>query len=367
MVICFNASPDAKRALDALLSTGQFEGISDAVSTALINYQIIQTAVGSSGQMILEPQTSQGIQPMPKAAITPSLASGLAVTKPTARIPELFALRETDASQIHLLGVPEVSPATNLPPAEWLFGQLNKLLPAKATCRALLNLLRDNPEGISINDAVAQISLAACNLGDYLASLDLARELRREDALAAAFPSTRVSDNDSRVRFGNQFVGMMKQGELTGLPAALRLIACTDAKECRISLTKVGADFALLRNPLLDGDPAAAKFTQEEISLLIGHAIRHVPEETSAYAAIVAAIESGADNPDKMDAYLRKRFKLPNERDIKQTFLTTQRTGALSRMSDLGMIGREKTGLRVKYVLTKVAQTFQKDLNNQQS
>jgi hypothetical protein len=65
-----------------------------------------------------------------------------------------------------------------------------------------------------------------------------------------------------------------------------------------------------------------------------------------------------------VDDFLCKRFDLqvmakaekPNE--ITETFLTTQRTGAISRMVDLGLVAREKTGLRVTYVLTAQAKNF---------
>jgi hypothetical protein len=198
-------------------------------------------------------------------------------------------------------------------------------------------------------------------LGDYLKALDDRAQARREDAFSAAFPSSTIEGGgESRLRFGNQFVASMRRDQLSGFPAALKLAAIDTAKDPRLSLTKAGADFALLQNPILDTawTPATRRLTLEEIEFLLAHIIRSVPEETSAYFAILDAIQSGANNPDAVDKYLRQRFDLPTEQAITKTFLTTQRTGAISRLADLGLIAREKEGLRVTYLLTEVGRSF---------
>ena len=278
-------------------------------------------------------------------------------------IPEAFALKAKTSDGIKVFPVPPVSEAeaVNLPPARWLFGQFNKFLPVKATCRALLNLLLENPAGIPVTEATNKISYAACGLGDYLKALDDRAQARREDAFSAAFPSSTIEGGgESRLRFGNQFVASMRRDQLSGFPAALKLAAIDTAKDPRLSLTKAGADFALLQNPILDTawTPATRRLTLEEIEFLLAHIIRSVPEETSAYFAILDAIQSGANNPDAVDKYLRQRFDLPTEQAITKTFLTTQRTGAISRLADLGLIAREKEGLRVTYLLTEVGRSF---------
>src|SRR5437879_3775323 len=53
MVICFDSTAEAKKALDALVETGQFKDISEAISMALLNYHIIHRAVAKSGQILL--------------------------------------------------------------------------------------------------------------------------------------------------------------------------------------------------------------------------------------------------------------------------------------------------------------------------
>ena len=371
MLICFDARPEAKKALDGILATGQFRDISEAVSMALVNYQLLQQTVPQGGHIF--PVVAPGLDAdLPETVrVTANRSTAQATSsRPTTTagvavlgIPEAFALKAETSDGINLLPMPSVSEpgALNLPPARWLFGQFNKFLPVKATCRALLNLLLENPAGIPMTEATNKISHAACGLGDYLNTLDDRLQARREDAFAAAFPSSTIEGGgESRLRFGNQFVASMRRDQLSSFPAALKLVATDTAKEPRLSLTKAGADFALLQSPILDapGTPTTRKLTLEEIEFLLTHILSSVPEEVSAYAAILGAIESGANTPDAVDKCLRQRFNLPTEQAITKTFLTTQRTGAISRMIDLGLIARQKDGLRVTYLFTAPGKDF---------
>ena len=134
-----------------------------------------------------------------------------------------------------------------------------------------------------------------------------------------------------------------------------------------MNLTKPGAGFAKLQNPILDGEAAAAdcKFSNAEIEFVLTHIGSAIPEESSAYVSIIDAITGGANTPDEVDNYLCQRFHLDvtdraeGDNQITQTFLTTQRTGAISRMADLGLVSR-KSGLHVAYLVTNRGRDFRK-------
>jgi hypothetical protein len=377
MLICFNATVEAKNALDTILATRQFCDISEAVSMALVNYQLLQQTVPQGGHIFPAAVPTPGTDsPATDRAPANRLTGQATFSRPTIiartvvlEIPEVFALKAKTADGMSLLATPSVSDtgAAILPPARWLFGQFNKFLPVKASCRALFNLLLENPAGIPVAEAANKISHAACGLGDYLKALDDRLQARREDAFAAAFPSSTIEGGgESRLRFGNQFVANMRQNQLGGFPAALKFVAIETAKEPRLSVTKAGADFALLQNPILDapGTPVTRKLTVEETEFLLAHIIRSVPEEISAYASILDAIQSGANTPDAVDKSLRQRFNLPTEQAITKTFLTTQRTGAISRLVDLGLVAREKEGLRVTYIIAQPGKDFRAQIKS---
>ncbi|MBI4382989.1 MAG: hypothetical protein HY579_03010 [Nitrospinae bacterium] len=371
MVICFDATHEAKRALDALIETGQFKDISEAVSMALVNYEVIQRAVKECRQMsnheiaTIGYVTQRSVQNGQNEGTHPGhqVTSSPQVTR---HIPMLFQLKETRPHDELLL--PDFSDSLenykNIGPKDWFFGQWNRFLPAKATCRALLNITYENQRGISINEVAGKISYAACELGDYLQMFDARRSSRREESLAAAFPSTGSRGAKSRLRYGNQFVGTMKQGKLMGLPSALQLAGLDSAKDPNLLLTQAGLQFATFSNPILDGTTRSGyeKLSKDEIQFLIQHIQRSVPKEVSAYIAIIDAIEGGASTPEKMDSFLRARFGLQDERSMTATFLTTQRTGAISRMADLGLVGRKKDGLRVTYHVSQPGKYFRRQI-----
>lgn len=379
MVICFDATSEAKRALDALLATGQFQDTSEAVSMALVNYEVLQRSV-SRGASTVQPQSTSSRAEKSRPVAHSGFTSASA--KPTSlgpQVPELLFLNSSNADGIKLasLSHPDADSPTDLPPAKWLFGQYNKFLPAKVSCRGLLNLLRQKTGGVAFADAAEAISEAAWLLGDYLYMLDQGSRRPREESFAAAFPVSAGNGAASRARFTNQFVGDLRQPKpaegqpketkFNGLPSALKFFECFDGKSPTLALTSAGAEFALLQNPILDGDQETPdrKFSNAEIEFLLAHIRRYVPEEASAYVSIIDAVGTGADTPNQVDEFLCKRFRLRvvpkavKDDEITQTFLTTQRTGAISRMADLGLLGREKTGLHVRYHVTQSGQKLQ--------
>ncbi len=376
MVICFDADTEAKRSLDALMSSGRYKDFSEAISVALASYEAIQRSMArgpSNGDVSMELGEKSGTSTVVEGSVRARNISALGP-----RIPDLLFLNTTATSGIKLANVPPSKSAPkDFSPAEWLFGQHNKFLPVKASSRALLNLLRQNPGGVVLSEAVEEISQAAWEFGDYLYMLDERAKRLREDSFAAAFPVSAGNGAVSRIRFGNQFVGDLRQpkqleGQRTetqfnGLPSDLEFFSCSDGRSPLVTLTTAGAEFAVLANPILDksgNEMPQHKFSEEEVSFLLGHIKIHVPEEVVAYLSIIEAILAGANNPEGMDRFLCDRFNLrlatkaekPNE--IKQTFLTTQRTGAISRMVDLGLVTRQKEGLRVLYSVTDLAKEF---------
>jgi hypothetical protein len=361
MIICFECAKEGKTALDSLVQSGKFRDAGEVITMALVNYEVLHRAMAdgrglvTSGSLIVQDAESTS---HPVETRVPA-GSALAAAAPL-RVPAIFSLKITTLEGLDLPPVENATAPDSLSPKGWLWGQYNRFLPAKATCRALLNLNREHPTGLPVDQAANKISYEACVLGDVLASSDQLYRRSRELALGAAFPTTGINGGESRSRFQTQFVAALKQNKLTGLPAELRLVTTDTSKEAHLRLTAAGAAFAVLPNPILDGEPATGgrKWTDTETRFLLDHIKRAVPVEASAYAAIIEGIEAGENTPDKLDAYLRRRFGLQGANEIKPTFLSTQRTGVVSRMADLDLLYREKSGLRVTYSLTHIGQHF---------
>lgn len=56
-------------------------------------------------------------------------------------------------------------------------------------------------------------------------------------------------------------------------------------------------------------------------------------------------------------------MRLPKADDITNTFLSTQSTGAISRMVELGQVQGEKSGLGVAYLTTQPEQDFRSQID----
>jgi len=163
-------------------------------------------------------------------------------------VPELFLL--AGLSDLH----PQVAslPADvwvegqEIPLDRWLFGQYNKLLPAKASCRALAHLLKSAPSGVPLSQATSRISDAAISLGEFLENHDQQQKVDRDDALAIAFPTPGEAADKGRQRYANQFVASVNSnGQLSGLPFDLKLINYVRQRDPKLQLTEVGWEFTL--------------------------------------------------------------------------------------------------------------------------
>jgi hypothetical protein len=145
----------------------------------------------------------------------------------------------------------------------------------------------------------------------------------------------------------------------SGLLVDLKLINYVSGKEPRLLLTESGWDFAVMENPVLDRSAhGLPKFSQEEITFLLNHIRLRVPIEDSAYRTVIRALCEGANNPEKLDRFLEPLLSTRHEKSFTGAFLATQRSGAISRMADLGLVRKQRDGIKVTYVPTEAAMQY---------
>jgi hypothetical protein len=364
MVICIEVEQRTKSELDQLLKVGGYKDYSQVVAIAISNQVLLQRQVAATGNSLVvaggdaSPQDKGNFQPRLDEASAKQDTSEATATS----IPAIFLLPTQKLTNCEAAPLPNdvFVPGHDVPVDRWIFGQHNKILPVKASCRALAALCRD-ARGIPLK-AAADIAAQAAKLGDYLRQTDTSHLVSRDEALSLAFPSTGSEAGDkARLRFANQFVASAnKQGQLSGLPVDLKLVNYISAKESRLSLTAAGWQFAAMPNPILDrsaGD-AVAKFSDAEIDFLVSHIRDNVPVEDSAYRAVIRALNKGANTPETLDDYLTQFVPNRTDKPFTRAFLTTQRSGVISRMSDLGMLTRRREGIKVTYVTTERAMEY---------
>lgn len=382
MIICFQCSPETKEALDKLVSSGHYKDYGDAISMAINNLAVLQNQISKEGILFIEEEKPKASVGKPRIVEEKHSIKKDIKTEDKNReinyevkkaqeefrmdIPEVFRILvdEHEPKEFAKLPADNWIRGQVIPLDRWFFGQYNTLLPAKASCRALASLLIDNPSGVELPEAAESIANNAALLRDYLTKLDEKWDTKREDAISTAFPKTGPNLDKSKLRYANQFVGSInKQGQITGLLASMKLINLTMEKNNLIRLTEPGWEFSRLRNPVLDEGQLkeVKKFSELEIQFLLRHISKTVPKEDYAYMIILALIDEGINNPSRIDTALKMRIPLSAGRKLSQSFLSAQRSGTISRMTDLCLIERERDGINMSYKITSSGKDYLND------
>ncbi|MCK4314439.1 MAG: hypothetical protein KAX24_01580 [Anaerolineae bacterium] len=367
MIICFNCSTETKRALDSLLKSGQYRDYNEAISLAIKNLAVLQEEVLKRGGLVIGADTEANAHAFEgttshstQGAMKPQEHN---LTIEPLTVPAIFHLDGLADYPLPFVELPDDIWAIGqeIPLGRWIFGQYNRLLPAKASCRALARLLLSQPKGILLEEAAQRIAQEAAVLGDFLAYHDKQNDIARDDALSTAFPSTGENSDKSRLRYANQFVASVnKHGQVSGLLMDLKLINGKGRKTARLMLTEVGWQFAIMPNPILDDlqETPIQKFTKGERDFLLDHIARSVPVEDFAYRVILSTILKGKNTPDTVNTVLLEHVPQDTDRSLSKSFLSSQRSGAISRMTDLGLVERVRDGVRVSYVVTGIGEKY---------
>jgi hypothetical protein len=354
MIVCVNVSRNTKELMDSFVERGDYNGYAELIESAVTNMSVLRTHMAEDKAILIDSSERTEL-PKPNAIAGSSAPATITVSIDSVLTPEIFRLHQDTGSPVFAeITIPDL-PQRGYLPQDWFFGQHNKLLPVKATCRAIRAMLATSPDGVDLGTATNQITNAAVILRQMLVTMDSARGSGKGDSLAAGFPT---KEEKARLRFASQFVGTASRvGSLSGLPADLKLIGVVGhGRKVSISLTQAGWDFTEIENPILDHNQATCRLTDEESAFLLRHIDAYVPSERSAFRMILHAITVGSDTPDALDRALREF--VGNATEIKDSHLATQRAGAVARMFDLGLIGRAKTGLFVRYYLKDAGSEF---------
>lgn len=349
--------------LDELLQSGSYRDYGEVIATAISNLSMLQSEIARRGAIIIGDEVVRS--PTPPCTPVPPVHETALVMPASVTPPSVMPQRLLR----HGIGEPAVPPAplpedvwvsgATIPLDRWVFGQYNKLLPAKVSCRILAHLLKAEPRGVMLDEAARQIAADAGVLGGLLREYDEHQGADRDSALSVAFPAG--DQEKSLTRYANQFVASVnKFGQVSGLLIDLKLINFVKAKDVRVLLTSVGWQLAALASPVLDAFPPVGpqKFSEEEITLFLGHIAGSVPAEDFAYRTIIAGIMAGAATPDQMDACLQKFVASDRQEKLSKSFLASQRSGTVSRMVDLGLLRRCRDGVKVSYVVTERGEQY---------
>lgn len=237
-----------------------------------------------------------------------------------------------------------------------LWGQYNRLFPVKIVVRVAANLAKQyDAEYVPLWELHEKAAEIARELGKTMERKDEQLGRKRGTILSAGLPVGKDVDK-ATLRFKSQFVGYVAGTKETGYwiegaaPALRFLEMVRDEKSSvRVGLTAAGAKFASLRNPVIDRQDFSASLSAEEVQFLVDHIASEVPGENKLMQLILRNVKKGVATPEELNDKVRALY--PKQTSDNQ--VVSMRAGVISRMCELGLLDRQKDGVKVTYVLTE--------------
>ena len=254
----------------------------------------------------------------------------------------------SDAAPVPAGGRADVTDADGTP---WVWGQVNRVFPIKFVVRVLANA--GDGKGIPLEEAGNVIAKASRSFGLFLAALDERAERGRVDRLSVGFP-TSDAEKDAVSRFCSHFFGERRgDGRISGAAFMLGLVGLFE--DGTVGLTEAGASFACLGNPLLDGSAFRhPTLSEEEIDLYLGHCRQSATGEAKAFAVVLSGLLQGYGSNEDLNLHIASGVG----RDWTKSMVSTQRSGTMGRMLELGLIERHREGRRVRFEMTDRGRVF---------
>lgn len=397
MIISFRCPPKLKEQIDGLITEGLYPDFSSFCVAAIENQLLLEEAAGAkeTGKEIgvnSKRSLKGGLFPRESSKKKPPLGhrANVDVVKSSApsdlslAIDEHLPITENRKPEVdndspipldlrlaRLNGKPpfalpsmlaDVFQADQIVPIErWLFGQYNRLLPAKVSIRALAIISLEGMDSLALAMVAPRIAEIASVFSDYLRFLDKRFANHRDDAIGTAFPDGGIGGQKGRVRYQNHFVGHTVKGEQGGMLVGMKLAVIQIHRNRPYILpTVAGWDFARLPNPILDVPITEnpQRLSEQEILFLLKHIKEHAPVELFAYRVILSLISKGENTPELVNQNLARYITPERNPENEQDFMATQRNGVIGRMADLGLVSRERQGTRVIYHLTPEGKKF---------
>jgi hypothetical protein len=365
MLIYVRIEDALKKQADKLVSRGLYPDFHTVVTVALQNLLVAEQGdVQGTGQQIVTSFPAQLTAPVAPAkavaASSPTLEGAkLDIWDSSVTVPEKFIIP---------FPADLFRPDQTVPVEKWVFGQQNRVLPAKVNARLFIMLVAERGTEVELFEAASEISARAAQVFEYLSGLDRRFGHGKDDLLSTGFPEPGSEKAGSR--YANHFAAYEStQGNLTGMLIQWKLAGVKRVKNKTYLLpTKACTDFAALVNPLLDqpvNQKPNEKFSGEEMAWAVEHIRKHVPVEASAFTTILSGLEQGFTTPDAIDGFVREHAR--EKTDISPAFISTQRSGAFSRMADLNLVKRQRDGTKVIYEITEFGNSWLKNQNGKNS
>jgi len=333
-----------------IIDNGEYEGINEFIITALENQITLE------GSEIVEEDLFSSTLKMPK--ILPPQQ----VQKRDQK--QIFRwVAQPDNSKIMVYPTPDLK-SLNWENTDynqlWLWGQINRLFTVKVGLRILAHMQQSENNYIPLSKFKTEASEIAREIGLQLNQIDRQLNRKRDSQVSTGLPIG-PDKKKSELRYKSHFLASIRTDKvLDGAMARLKFVNIkeTENEDYLIGMTKEGLEFTLKQNPILDVNINSERtLSDDEIEYYLNHIKENVPDELNPIQNILTIVKNGAKSADEIDAEI-KTIK-PN---WSETSVTTNRSGALSRMTELGLLKKTKKGIYVTYSLSDKGNYFLESL-----
>jgi hypothetical protein len=345
MIVAINVDPSNYRRIGEFVEKGRYESVESFVEIAVLNQILLETHGASSFGLRKESEISAKEESGNKQSQVRRQVN--------AQQPQQYLACPKDAS------IPVLPPLvlTKEIKSHPIWGQINRLAPAKIVLRMLANNVLLGIDRMDLKRFSADVAEAATTLRTFIEKKDKKNRIRGKE-LYIALPK---KDPSSQQRFMSFYVGKLPSGKWTdGILTGLGLARIEQAEDGStvIGLTASGRTLACLPSPLIDdfllnGKQIEGPFSSSEVEFLLEQLQANRPGEFEYMVSVLRFIKDGADTPtslrQKVGVFLRNRDPTMT---ISEKFVNTMLVGLMGRLVEMHLVEIEKDAQKSKYSVT---------------
>ncbi len=333
MRVIVEVSPGLESKIQDLIRQGKFGDFGQFVNIAMRNQVLAEI-----GEPSWSPSPSTQI-----ASPDTGVADNLGILP---AIPALLSIPHGDVVILPPMPAEEVV-SSNEP----LWGQFYRYLPLKVAIRVLANAGSNGP--VPVDDFYGMAAETAERFRWHLNEMDRRSKKGVGEKLATSFPR---GGRRSRLRYISQFLLGVRpsDGRVDGFLS--RLVFASVRKErgdVAISPTSWGLEFSRLMNPVID-ESDARPLSQGESGFLLRHIAENVKPEHDHMLSILEALSNDPLTGDDLTGKLQGFYKSfqTSVGTWSPGMTDTMRSGATSRMVELGLIRRTRPSRGVPFQIS---------------
>lgn len=330
MIIKLDLEGEQSKQIENLVKEGKYSDL----------YQFIKIAINNQLQ-----EEKAGISE------NESIPIGHSIHKATQKAMQdiLRSLSDVPLEKSELVPIPE--------PLIWSF--YNRFFPVRVVIQQLAVMVTEK-KWLKLSEVQDQAYVLAQMISETLKNYELEHDISRNEKISTGLP---ISDSElmqykkkkredkavaSKLRFQDQFVGryIKRDSTFKGACFQMRLMgAKIENDECYVSLTELGREFALMKNPIIDDEDYSRAFSDDEVKFIFTKILPQFNLENIIVQRILIELKNKNLTASEIDEiFLQEKKKYfessksgMSSKDLSET-VVSERVATMGRLSELHIV-----------------------------